>query len=95
VSIEVVTGLKKGQRINFVYEFPGEGGFTRRGTVDRVVNKGIQNVIKEKDGQEFVAYYAENPPRPKGQVLLTIYDETQGGYRSFYADYIRNLSLIT
>lgn len=85
-----VLSLPKGSRINFSYKFPGNGPYQRKGTVDRVRDLGEANMLKGNS----LKLYGVNPVRPKGRVLVTMFDDTVGDYRSFYTEYMDNLALL-
>jgi len=87
VDRQTVLNLPKGSTLSFKYRFPGQGPYERVGTVDVVRDLGERNMVKN----DKLRFYGTRPVRPKGRVLVTLFDKTVGDYRSFYTEYMDNL----
>lgn len=87
VNNQDVLNLPKGATVQFDYRFPQNGPYKRKGQVEEVVNFGEHNMIR--GGK--LRFYGINPVRPKGKVMLKIFDSTVNDYRSFYTEYMDNL----
>ena len=82
-----VLGLPKGQVVSFKYRFPGNGPNERTGVIDAVRDLGERNMVKN----DKLRFYGTHPVRPKGRVLVTMFDNSAKDYRSFYTEYMDNL----